>query len=54
MITSIVPPTDTVCAFQRMLADEYGKASNMNRQSVEDAIVKVQQRLTTAWLCSRG
>lgn len=49
MISLILPPKDQVSRAQRMLADEYGTASNIksrvNRQSVLAAITSAQQRL---------
>eukprot|EP01147_Barroeca_monosierra_P002962 gene2962-5763_t len=49
MISLIIPPKDQVSRVQKMLADEYGTASNIksrtNRLSVLGAITSVQQRL---------
>eukprot|EP00126_Sphaerothecum_destruens_P002350 Sdes_comp15784_c0_seq1m4851 len=49
MISLIVPPKDQISRVAKMLADEYGTASNIksrvNRLSVLGAIVSVQQRL---------
>jgi len=49
MISLIIPPKDQVRRVTKMLAEEYGIASNiksrMNRQSVLDAITSTQQRL---------
>jgi len=49
MISLIIPPRDQVSRVSRMLADEFGTASNIksrvNRQSVLGAITSVQQRL---------
>lgn len=49
MISLIVPPKDQVSRVAKMLADEYGTASNIksrvNRLSVLGAITSVQQRL---------
>lgn len=49
MISLILPPKDQVSRVQKMLADEYGTASNIksrvNRQSVLGAITSAQQRL---------
>ncbi|KAJ3126734.1 Electron transfer flavoprotein alpha-subunit [Nowakowskiella sp. JEL0407] len=49
MISLILPPKDQVSRAVKMLADEYGTASNIksrvNRQSVLDAIVSTQTRL---------
>jgi len=49
MISLILPPKDQVARVQKMLADEYGTASNIksrvNRQSVLGAITSCQQRL---------
>ena len=49
MISLILPPGEQVARAAKMLADEYGTASNIksrvNRQSVLDAITSVQQRL---------
>jgi peptide chain release factor subunit 1 len=49
MISLILPPKDQVARVQKMLADEYGTASNIksrvNRQSVLGAITSAQQRL---------
>lgn len=49
MISLIIPPKDQVARVQKMLADEYGTASNIksrvNRLSVLGAITSVQQRL---------
>lgn len=49
MISLIIPPKDQVARIQRMLAEEYGTASNIksrvNRLSVLGAITSVQGRL---------
>lgn len=49
MISLIIPPKDQVARINRMLAEEYGTASNIksrvNRLSVLGAITSVQQRL---------
>ena len=49
MISLIMPPKDQVARVNKMLADEYGTASNIknrvNRQSVLSAITSAQQRL---------
>jgi peptide chain release factor subunit 1 len=49
MISLIIPPKDQVARVSKMLADEYGTASNIksrvNRLSVLGAITSVQQRL---------
>ncbi|PAV63137.1 hypothetical protein WR25_12394 [Diploscapter pachys] len=49
MISLIIPPRDQVARVQKMLADEYGTASNIksrvNRLSVLGAITSVQGRL---------
>ena len=49
MISLIIPPKDQVSRVSKMLADEYGSASNIksrvNRLSVLGAITSVQQRL---------
>ncbi|ESO93046.1 hypothetical protein LOTGIDRAFT_216289 [Lottia gigantea] len=49
MISLIIPPKDQVSRVNKMLADEYGTASNIksrvNRLSVLGAITSVQQRL---------
>jgi len=49
MISLILPPKDQVSRVQKMLADEYGTASNIksrvNRLSVLSAITSTQQRL---------
>merc|ERR1711871_1767594 len=49
MISSIIPPKDQVSRVGKMLADEYGTASNIksrvNRLSVLGAITSTQQRL---------
>lgn len=49
MISLIIPPKDQVSRVQKMLAEEYGTASNIksrtNRLSVLGAITSVQQRL---------
>lgn len=49
MISLIIPPKDQISRVSKMLADEYGTASNIksrvNRQSVLDAITSTQQRL---------
>lgn len=49
MISLIIPPKDQVSRISKMLADEYGTASNIksrvNRLSVLGAITSVQQRL---------
>lgn len=49
MISLIIPPKEQISRIVKMLADEYGTASNIknrvNRLSVLDAIVSTQQRL---------
>ncbi|EDV19754.1 uncharacterized protein TRIADDRAFT_33020 [Trichoplax adhaerens] len=49
MISLIIPPKDQISRIAKMLADEYGTASNIksrvNRLSVLGAITSVQQRL---------
>ena len=49
MISLIIPPKDQIARIGKMLADEFGTASNIksrvNRQSVLGAITSVQQRL---------
>ena len=49
MISLIVPPKDQVSRISKMLAEEFGTASNIksrvNRQSVQGAITSTQQRL---------
>jgi peptide chain release factor subunit 1 len=49
MISLIIPPKDQVPRIQKMLADEFGTASNIksrvNRLSVLSAITSTQQRL---------
>ena len=49
MISLIIPPKDQVARVNKMLADEFGTASNIksrvNRLSVLSAITSVQQRL---------
>ena len=49
MISLILPPKSQIAMAAKMLADEYGTASNIksrvNRQSVLDAITSTQQRL---------
>eukprot|EP01134_Creolimax_fragrantissima_P005538 CFRG5538T1 len=49
MISLIIPPKDQIARISKMLADEYGTASNIksrvNRLSVLGAITSVQQRL---------
>src|SRR3954451_1374225 len=49
MISLILPPKDQISRVAKMLADEYGTASNIksrvNRQSVLSAITSTQQRL---------
>jgi peptide chain release factor subunit 1 len=49
MISLIIPPKDQISRIQKMLADEYGTASNIksrvNRLSVLSAITSTQQRL---------
>jgi peptide chain release factor subunit 1 len=49
MISLIIPPRDQIPRVQKMLADEYGTASNIksrvNRLSVLSAITSTQQRL---------
>lgn len=49
MISLIMPPRDQIARVSKMLADEYGTASNIksrvNRQSVLGAITSAQQRL---------
>ena len=49
MISLIIPPRDQISRVAKMLADEFGTASNIksrvNRLSVLGAITSVQQRL---------
>lgn len=49
MISLILPPKDQISRAAKMLADEYGTASNIksrvNRLSVLSAITSTQQRL---------
>mmetsp|Transcript_17580 Transcript_17580/g.71119 ORF Transcript_17580/g.71119 Transcript_17580/m.71119 type:complete len:292 (-) Transcript_17580:976-1851(-) len=49
MISLIIPPRDQISRVSKLLADEYGTASNIksrvNRQSVLSAITSTQQRL---------
>ena len=49
MISLVIPPKDVVSRVVKMLADEYGTASNIksrvNRLSVLGAITSTQQRL---------
>ena len=49
MISLVMPPKDQIARVSKMLADEYGTASNIksrvNRLSVLSAITSVQQRL---------
>jgi peptide chain release factor subunit 1 len=49
MISLIIPPKDQISRIGKMLADEYGTASNIksrvNRLSVLSAITSTQQRL---------
>ena len=49
MISLIIPPKDQIARVGKMLADEFGTASNIksrvNRLSVLSAITSVQQRL---------
>lgn len=49
MISLIIPPRDQIARISKMLADEYGTASNIksrvNRLSVLSAITSVQARL---------
>ncbi|CAF4168772.1 unnamed protein product, partial [Rotaria magnacalcarata] len=49
MISLIIPPRDQIPRIAKMLADEYGTASNIksrvNRLSVLSAITSVQARL---------
>lgn len=49
MISLIIPPKDQIARISKMLADEFGTASNIksrvNRLSVLGAITSVQQRL---------
>jgi peptide chain release factor subunit 1 len=49
MISLIIPPKDQISRISKMLADEYGTASNIksrvNRLSVLGAITSTQQRL---------
>uniref|UniRef100_A0A8C6FJG7 Eukaryotic peptide chain release factor subunit 1 n=1 Tax=Moschus moschiferus TaxID=68415 RepID=A0A8C6FJG7_MOSMO len=49
MISLIIPPKDRISGVAKMLADEFGAASNIksqvNRLSVLGAITSVQQRL---------
>jgi peptide chain release factor subunit 1 len=49
MISLIIPPKDQIARYGKMLADEYGTASNIksrvNRLSVLAAITSTQQKL---------
>jgi peptide chain release factor subunit 1 len=49
MISLIIPPKDQISRVSKMLADEFGTASNIksrvNRLSVLGAITSVQQKL---------
>jgi peptide chain release factor subunit 1 len=49
MITLVIPPNDQIARYSRMLADEYGTASNIksrvNRLSVLSAITSTQAKL---------
>lgn len=49
MISLVIPPKDQISRISKMLADEYGTASNIksrvNRLSVLSAITSTQQRL---------
>jgi peptide chain release factor subunit 1 len=49
MVSLIIPPKDQISRVVKMLADEFGTASNIksrvNRQSVLSAITSTQQRL---------
>ncbi|KAG1065077.1 hypothetical protein G6F42_026891 [Rhizopus arrhizus] len=49
MISLVIPPKDQISRVVKMLADEYGTASNIksrvNRLSVLSAITSTQQRL---------
>jgi peptide chain release factor subunit 1 len=49
MISLIIPPKDQISRVSKMLAEEYGTASNIksrvNRLSVQSAITSTQQRL---------
>jgi peptide chain release factor subunit 1 len=49
MISLIIPPRDQISRYSKMLADEFGTASNIknrvNRQSVLGAITSTQQKL---------
>ena len=49
MISLIIPPKDQIARISKMLADEFGTASNIksrvNRLSVLGAITSVQHRL---------
>lgn len=49
MISLIIPPKDQITRIAKLLAEEYGTASNIksrvNRLSVLSAITSVQQRL---------
>lgn len=49
MISLIIPPKDQISRVQKLLAEEYGTASNIksrvNRLSVLGAITSTQQRL---------
>ena len=55
MISLVIPPKDQISRVSKMLADEYGTASNIksrvNRLSVLGAITSTQQRLK---LCVMG
>lgn len=49
MISLIIPPRDQISRVNKMLADEFGTASNIksrvNRLSVQSAITSTQQKL---------
>jgi peptide chain release factor subunit 1 len=45
MISLIIPPGDQISRVNKMLSDEYGTASRVNRLSVLGAITSTQQRL---------
>lgn len=49
MITLLIRPGTSISDVQRLLTEEYGTATNIksrvNRQSVESAIISIQQRL---------
>ena len=58
MISLIMPPKSAIALTAKMLADEYGTASNIksrvNRQSVLTAITSAQQKLKLYNRCPRN